>query len=114
MQALQKLVFKMLPEMQTGAYEKLKNKIIRNWKLYEEPKFDDAGKLIKKLLPERKNSNQVENSSDDDDELEQQAQTEVDVLLSMDLPEGCLRVNLGIPIVVVIQKADVLLHGDKR
>jgi dynein light intermediate chain 1, cytosolic len=32
----------------------------------------------------------------------------------MDLPEGCLKVNLGIPILVVVQKVDVLLHGDKR
>jgi len=32
----------------------------------------------------------------------------------MDLPEGCLKVNLGIPIIVVVNKVDLLLHGDKK
>lgn len=32
----------------------------------------------------------------------------------MPLPEGCLKVNLGIPILVVVNKVDLLLHGDKK
>ena len=32
----------------------------------------------------------------------------------MPLPEGCLKVNLGIPIVVVVNKVDLVLHGDKK
>jgi hypothetical protein len=31
----------------------------------------------------------------------------------MALPEGVLKVNLGIPIIVVIQKVDLLLRGEK-
>lgn len=31
----------------------------------------------------------------------------------MDLPEGVLTVNLGIPIIVCCSKIDLLLHGDK-
>jgi dynein light intermediate chain 1 len=34
--------------------------------------------------------------------------------LEIDLPEGCLKVNLGIPIIVIVNKVDLLLHGDKK
>jgi len=37
-----------------------------------------------------------------------------DLRLEMDLPEDCLKVNLGIPIIVVVNKVDLLLHGDKK
>ena len=30
------------------------------------------------------------------------------------MPEGCLKVNLGIPILVIVNKVDSLLHGDKK
>lgn len=39
---------------------------------------------------------------------------EVDIKLEMPLPDGCLKVNLGIPIIVVVNKGDLLLHGDKK
>ena len=32
----------------------------------------------------------------------------------MPMPEGCLKVNLGITIVVVVSKVDLILHGDKK
>ena len=38
--------------MEPGVYEKLKQKIVNQWKLYEEPQLDDQGNLIKKLVPE--------------------------------------------------------------
>jgi hypothetical protein len=60
--------------------------------------------LIRKIVPVK------EEIDSDGEEFEE----EEDVRLSMDLPEGCLKVNLGIPIIVVVQKVDVLLHGDKR
>ena len=34
--------------------------------------------------------------------------------LELELPEGCLQVNFGIPIIVVVNKVDLLLHGDKK
>ena len=34
--------------------------------------------------------------------------------LELELPEGCLQVNFGIPIIIVINKVDLLLHGDKK
>jgi len=35
--ALQSLLFKLLPEMEPGLYEKMKKKLVDHWKLYEEP-----------------------------------------------------------------------------
>lgn len=34
--------------------------------------------------------------------------------MEIPLPEGCLKVNLGIPILVIVNKVDLLLHGDKK
>ncbi len=39
---------------------------------------------------------------------------EADLKMQLPLPEGCLKVNLGIPIVVIVNKVDLLLHGDKK
>ena len=55
-------------------------------------------------LPEQK---QEAAGSDDENELMEATK------LDMPLPEGVLKVNLGIPIVVVCQKVDLLQHGEK-
>ena len=34
--------------------------------------------------------------------------------MELPLPEGILKVNLGVPIVVVCSKADLIQHGDKK
>jgi hypothetical protein len=34
--------------------------------------------------------------------------------MEMPLAEGVLKVNLGVPMIVAITKADLLLHGDLR
>jgi len=49
--------------------------------------------LIKKLVPEK---------GEVDSEGEEVEEEEEDVRLSMDLPEETLKVNLGVPIVVVV------------
>ncbi len=52
-------------------------------------------------------------NSDSEEEIDQE-QLELDTKLEMPLPEGCLKVNLGIPIMVVVNKSDLLLHGDNK
>ena len=37
-----------------------------------------------------------------------------DLKKELPLPEGVLKVNMGIPMVVAVTKADLLLHGDIR
>lgn len=39
---------------------------------------------------------------------------EADLKMELPLPEGCLKVNLGVPILVIVNKVDLLLHGDKK
>lgn len=46
LKALQKLLFKFTPQLEPGQYEKMKLKIVNEWKTYEEPKIDDMGNLI--------------------------------------------------------------------
>jgi hypothetical protein len=55
-----------------------------------------------------------EKSQSDSEDNNEQVEEETDLRLEMDLPEGCLKVNLGIPIIVVVNKVDLLLHGDKK
>lgn len=74
--------------------------------------MDDQGNLIKKLVPEKETHDGDSSSNNNDDDEDEEP--EEDVRLSLDLPEGCLEVNLGIPIIIAVQKVDVLLHGDKR
>ena len=125
------MIFKFIPDIKPGVYEKLKQRVINHWKLYEEPQLDDQGNLIKKLVPEKQESlpkvekkvKEGNGSSDDSDANEgldqdegdaSDVDEERDAKLAMDLPETCLKVNLGIPIMIVVQKVDALLHGEKR
>ena len=105
LKVLQDTIFKLMPEMPPGVYERMKTKIENQWKTFEEPQFDDQGNLIKKLRVEK----HAQNSSDESD-----GEEEVDARLDLDLPESCLKVNLGIPVLVIVQKVDLLLHGDKK
>ena len=93
-----------MPDMPPGVYEKMKTKIENQWKTFEEPELDDHGNLIKKLKVEKVTKDSSESEEHD----------EGDARLELDLPEGCLKVNLGIPITVIVQKVDLLLHGDKK
>lgn len=52
-------------------------------------------------------------AKNNDDSEDEEAQLE-DLKMEIPLPEGCLKVNLGIPILVIINKVDLLLHGDKK
>lgn len=44
--ALQAWLFKTLPQLQPGVYEKMKNHLINQWKTYEEPQLNDHGELV--------------------------------------------------------------------
>jgi len=90
----------MFPNMEPGAFEKLKQKLEMFIKTYEEPDVDENGKLIKKRKEEKANAS-------DDSDLEDNLKEE------LELGEGVLKVNLGIPIVIVCNKVDLLQHGEK-
>ena len=63
--------------------------VINKIKLYQEPEIDDQGKYIKKPLDEEQKKKKLDE----------------------DLKEGVLKINCGVPIVFVINKADVRGHN---
>ena len=80
----------------------MKQKILTQVKTYEEPQLDDTGKLIRKRRKEeikREPGEEGEGSEISDEE---------DVRVEMPLGPGILKVNLGIPIIVVCNKIDLL------
>ena len=95
--------------MEDGMLKKMQNKIVAHWKTYEEPQLDDQGYLIKKRKIEGKDSNMNKDNSEEEDQP-----VEEDVRMEIPLPEGCLKVNLGIPIIVICSKVDLVQHGDKK
>lgn len=88
-------------------------KIVNHWKVFEEPSLDENGHLVDQRRREPKIQIPTQRKEQSDSE-ENQEEIEVDLRLEMELPEGCLKVNLGIPIIVVVNKVDLLLHGDKK
>lgn len=114
--ALQAWIFKVLPNLEPGVYEKMKNKLIHQWKTFEAPDFDEHGNLKNPIKKEDEGQAPKKNTgtnSESEEEIDQQ-QLELDAKYEMPLPDGCLKVNLGIPIMIVVNKSDLLLHGDNK
>lgn len=89
----------MFPKMEAGSFEKMKQKIENHIKTYEDPILDENGKVV----PKRQEAPAVDS---DGEEIE-------DLRKDLALGEGVLKVNLGIPIIVVCNKIDLLIHGEK-
>ena len=84
----------------------MKQKMLTLVKTYEEPQIDENGKLIRKGRKETAVKGEEAKDSDDSD-VE-------DVRVEMPLGPGVLKVNLGIPILVVCNKIDLLsVNGDR-
>ena len=107
--AINKCLFNIFPHMEEGVFEKMKQKIYKVCQTYEEPQFDDNGNLIKQRKDKQLKTQASMNNADDD----ANDMSDEDVRLDMDLPEGVLSVNLGIPIIIVCNKIDVLQQGAK-
>ena len=86
----------------------MKQKILTHVKTYEEPQIDEHGKLIRKgrKKTKKQETGEGEDGSDGSD-IE-------DVREEMPLPPGVLKVNLGIPIIVVCNKIDYLSVHNER
>ena len=89
----------MFPKMEAGSFEKMKQKIENHIKTYEDPILDENGKVV----PKRQEAPAVDS---DGEEIE-------DLRKDLELGDGVLKVNLGIPIIVVCNKIDLLIHGEK-
>jgi dynein light intermediate chain 1, cytosolic len=87
----------MIPKMEPGVYERMKKSIETHIKTYEDPELDANGKRIIKARPVAEGDNEES----------------IDMRERLELGEGVLKVNLGIPIIVVCNKVDLLIHGEK-
>lgn len=106
MAALSKCLFNIFPKMEPGVFDKMKQKILTLVKTYEEPQIDENGKLLRKGRKETVVKGEEAKDSDDSD-VE-------DVRVELPLGAGVLKVNLGIPILVVCNKIDLLtVNGDR-
>jgi hypothetical protein len=61
-------------------------------KLYEEPQFDDEGNFKKDQLSEEN----------------------INLKLQLPLKDGILKTNIGVPLVIVVNKSDVVLQTGER
>ena len=107
MAALSKCLFNIFPQMEPGVFDKMKQKIITHVKTYEEPQIDEHGKLIRKGRKVEKKNDKEEDDGSEDSEIE-------DVRVEMPLPPGVLKVNLGIPVIVVCNKIDLLQASGEK
>ena len=99
LKVLQRSLFtNMLPKMEAGLYEKMKKKIETHIKTYEDPQVDSSGKLVI--------TTRAKADGSDNEEPE-------DIRKNLALGEGVLKVNLGIPIIVICNKVDLLFQGEK-
>ena len=105
MSALSTSLFNLIERMETGQHERMKQKILKQVQTYEEPKLDENGKLIITRKEEHKQGGE----DDDEDWLQSD-----EVKLDMPLGEGVLKVNLGIPIIVVCNKIDIILQNQEK
>jgi len=87
MNIINERIAKVLRDMPLQKQDKLREKLAQYVKTYEQPKFDEEGKLIIK----KKN-------------LDNPDEEEFDV----PLPEGVLKINYGVPIIILGTKADGL------
>ncbi len=108
--ALNDTLFKIIPNMEVGTHEKMKQKIQRHVQTYEEPQLDDNGNL---LVSGRKDEFKSAPGNADDLDSDMSAD-ETDVRLDMPLGEGVLKVNLGIPVIVICNKIDIISQNSEK
>ena len=111
MGVLQETIFQLMPKLSLQTQDKLKNRLMNYVQTYEEPQLDEDGNLLGKLRESTTRAEDEENKAgellDDDDENMEYLKSQIP------LGEGVLKVNLGIPIIVVCMKADLLIRGEK-
>ena len=104
----------------------MKGKLETYVKTYEEPEMDETGKMVVKMNSsggkvakkddrgddnmggDAGNNEDANNAAEDED-----ANDLADLKAQMPLGQGVLQVNLGIPIIVVCSKIDLMARGDK-
>lgn len=96
-------IMKLLP---LGIQDSMKAKISKYVKYYERKEGEDSATGKKEEKKKREDEEEKNEKDDEDDEFS-------DLKNKLPLPEGVLKVNLGIPIIVDCNKVDLLIRGEK-
>lgn len=102
MGVLGETILEMMKALPLTIQDKMKERLSSYVKNYERKEDDEENKAESKQKTEEEETKE----RDDDDYA-------AELKSKLPLPEGVLKVNLGIPIIVVCNKVDLLMRGDK-
>ncbi|CDW77480.1 cytoplasmic dynein 1 light intermediate chain 2 [Stylonychia lemnae] len=110
MGVLGETILDIMKMLKSSEQDKMKEKLTRFVKNFErKDDSNDNDDAINKNKLVKMDTNLL----DEDEKLDDDFDDYKDLKSRLPLPEGVLKVNLGIPIIVVCQKIDLLLRGDK-
>ncbi len=99
-------MFSLLPSLPLQLQDGLKDRIATHIKTYEEPQLDELGNPVPKSKYVGGHLEEEQKTEEEDDMMMDEMKRQ------MPLQEGVLKVNMGIPIVVVCSKVDLLMKED--
>ena len=111
MQVLKDNIFKISPNLNIQKLQELRERLEELFKTYEEPEFDNEGKLIPKRKAPRVNQENGDNIDAIDFDINEAEMD--DLRKELDLNEGTLVTNLFIPTTILCSKVDMIAHGEK-
>lgn len=122
MQVLKDAIYSISPNLNLKTLDKLRDRIVDLYKMYQEPELDKDGKLLNKKPKKKLNKSEMDDSRAGDmsklDEFDISIQDDQDMIddlrKEMELPEGTLETNLFIPTAIVCTKVDLIEHGEKE
>lgn len=110
MGVLGETILDIMKMLKSSEQDKMKDKLtrfVKNFERKDDSNDNDENSSKNKQL--KLDSNLL----DEDEKLDDDLDDYKDLRSRLPLPEGVLKVNLGIPIIVVCHKIDLLLRGDK-
>ena len=102
MGVLGETVLELMKALPLAIQDKMKERLSSYIKNYERKEDDEETKAEAK-----QKSEEEESKERDEDEYAAELKSK------LPLPEGVLKVNLGIPIIVICNKVDLVMRGDK-
>ena len=122
MKVLKDAIYSISPNLNLKTLDKLRDRIVDLYKIYEEPEFDKDGKFINKKPKKKLQQSDMDDSRAGDiskiEEFDVNIQDDQDMIddlrKEMELPEGTLETNLFIPTAIVCTKVDLVEHGEKE
>lgn len=96
--------------LKSSEIDKMKDRLTRFVKNFERREDSTDNNLS---ASKTTNQNKQNYGNDEEEKMDDEFDDYSDLKSRLPLPEGVLKVNLGIPIIVVCNKIDLLLRGEK-